>query len=32
VGPGGTGVYVKNAQVDDELVSRRRALMYGFIF
>ena len=32
VGPGGTGVYVKNAQVDDELVSRKRALMYGFIF
>jgi hypothetical protein len=32
VGSGGTGVYVKNSQVDDELVSRRRALMYGFIF
>jgi len=31
-GAGGTGVYVKNAQVDDELVSRRRAFMYGFIF
>jgi len=32
VGPGGTGVYVKNAQVNDELVSRKRALMSGFIF
>jgi hypothetical protein len=32
VGTGGTGVYVKNAQVDDELVSKSRAIVYAIIF
>jgi hypothetical protein len=32
VGGGGTGLYVKNATVDDELVSKSKAIVYGIIF
>jgi len=29
---GGTGLYVKNEAVDDELVSRKKAIVFGLIF
>jgi hypothetical protein len=32
IGGGGTGLYVKNSQVDDELVSKSKAIVYGIIF
>jgi hypothetical protein len=32
VGGGGTGLYVKNANVNDELVSKGKAIVYGIIF
>lgn len=32
VGSGGTGVYVKTDTVDDELVSRSKAIVFGIIF
>jgi len=32
VGTGGTGLYVREAGVQDELVSRRRAILFGIIF
>lgn len=32
VGSGGTGVYVKTDSVDDELVSRSKAIVFGIIF
>jgi hypothetical protein len=32
VGAGDTGVYVKSAAVDDELISRRKAVFYSLIF
>jgi hypothetical protein len=32
VGGGGTGLYVKNAVVNDELVSKGKAIVYGIIF
>jgi hypothetical protein len=32
IGGGGTGVYFVNTQLSDELVSRRRAIIYGLIF
>jgi hypothetical protein len=32
VGGGGTGLYVKNSQVNDELVSKSKAIVYGIIF
>jgi len=31
VGGGGTGVYVRNATVSDELVSKRRAIVYSLV-
>jgi hypothetical protein len=31
-GGGGTGVYVKSTTVDDELVSKSKAIVYGIIF
>lgn len=31
-GGGGTGLYVKSATVDDELVSKSKAIVYGIIF
>ncbi len=32
VGEGDTGVYVKSATVDDELISRKKAIFYSLIF
>lgn len=32
VGGGGTGIYVLSSQVDDELVSKSKAIVYGIIF
>lgn len=32
IGSGGTGLYVKNASVDDELVSKSAAIVYSIIF
>jgi hypothetical protein len=32
IGDGGTGLYVKNSQVNDELVSKSKAIVYGIIF
>jgi len=32
IGGGGTGLYVKNSQVNDELVSKSKAIVYGIIF
>ena len=32
VGGGGTGVYVKSSSVNDELVSKTKAIVYGIIF
>jgi hypothetical protein len=32
VGGGGTGLFVKNSQVNDELVSKSKAIVYGIIF
>jgi hypothetical protein len=32
VGEGDTGVYVKSAAVDDELISRKKAIFYSLIF
>ena len=32
VGGGGTGVYVLSSQVNDELVSKSKAIVYGIIF
>lgn len=32
VGTGGTGVYVKSAQVDDEICSKTQAIVFGIIF
>jgi hypothetical protein len=32
VGGGGTGLYVKNATVNDELVSKSKAIVYAIIF
>lgn len=32
VGSGGTGVYVKSPSVDDELVSKTKAIVFGIIF
>jgi hypothetical protein len=31
-GSGGTGVYVKSLTVDDELVSKTKAIVFGIIF
>ena len=31
-GPGGTGLYVKSSAVEDELVSKTRAIAFGIIF
>lgn len=32
VGPGGTGIYYVNNQVQGEFISRKRAIIYGLIF
>lgn len=32
VGSGGTGLYVKSTSVDDELVSKTKAIVFGIIF
>lgn len=32
IGEGGTGVYFRTSGVDDELVSRKKAIIYGIIF
>jgi len=32
MGSGGTGLYVKNSSVDDELVSKSKAIIYSIIF
>jgi hypothetical protein len=32
IGGGGTGLYVKNSSVDDELVSKSKAIIYSIIF
>ena len=32
IGGGGTGVYVLSSSVDDELVSKSKAIVYGIIF
>jgi hypothetical protein len=32
LGDGGTGLYVVSSSVDDELVSKRKAIAYGIIF
>jgi hypothetical protein len=32
IGSGGTGLYVKNSSVDDELVSKSKAIVFGIIF
>jgi hypothetical protein len=32
MGSGGTGLYVKNSQVNDELVSKSKAIVYVIIF
>jgi hypothetical protein len=32
VGSGGTGLYVVSASVDDELVSKSKAIVFGIIF
>jgi len=31
-GPGGTGIYFKDDDTTDELVSRKKAITYGLIF
>lgn len=32
VGPGGTGIYYVNDQIEGEFISRKRAIIYGLIF
>jgi hypothetical protein len=32
LGSGGTGLYVKSPAVEDELVSRTKAIVFGIIF